>query len=63
MSAAQQAPKGVSVGDAMETRFAPVPIDANIGQAVDRLLATAILSRRHVREGGRVARDDILNAG
>jgi Zn-dependent protease len=41
MSAAQEALKGVSVGEAMETRFTPVSIDANLSQAVDALLATA----------------------
>ena len=41
MSAAQTTLKGVSVGEAMETRFTPVSIDASLGQAVDALLATA----------------------
>ena len=41
MSAAQTALNGVSVGEAMETRFTPVSIDASLGQAVDALLATA----------------------
>ena len=41
MSAAHESLKGVSVGEAMETRFTPVSIDANLGQAVDALLATA----------------------
>ena len=41
MSAAQTSLKGVSVGEAMETRFTPVSIDASLGQAVDALLSTA----------------------
>ena len=41
MSAAQQALKGLSVAEAMETRFTPISIDASLGQAVDALLATA----------------------
>ncbi len=41
MSAAQQALKGLTVADAMETRFTPISIDASLGQAVDALLATA----------------------
>ena len=41
MSAAQQALRGLTVGEAMETRFTPISIDATLGQAVDALLATA----------------------
>ena len=66
MSAAQQALKGVSVGDAMETRFTPVSIDANLGQAVDALLATAQHEFPVVdafgKPAGLLTRDDILTA-
>ena len=41
MSAAQQSLKGLTVGEAMETRFTPIPIEASLSQAVDALLATA----------------------
>jgi Zn-dependent protease/CBS domain-containing protein len=41
MSAAQQALKGLTVREAMETRFTPIPIEATLGQAVEALLATA----------------------
>jgi Zn-dependent protease/CBS domain-containing protein len=66
MSAAQQALKGVSIGDAMETRFTPVSIDANLGQAVDALLATAQSDFPVVDAFGKpvglLTREDILNA-
>jgi len=66
MSAAHEALKGLSVGEAMETRFTPVSIDASLSQAVDALLATA----QHefpVVDGfgkpvGLLTREDILNA-
>src|SRR5208337_4992697 len=41
MSVAHEALKGLTVGEAMETRFTPVAIDANLSAAVDALLATA----------------------
>jgi Zn-dependent protease/predicted transcriptional regulator len=41
MSAAQQALRGLRVGEAMETRFTPISIDATLDQAVDALLAAA----------------------
>ncbi len=41
ISTARQTLKGLSVAEAMETRFTPIPIDATLGQAVDALLATA----------------------
>ncbi len=66
MSAAQQALKGVSVGEAMETRFTPVSIDANLGQAVDALLATAQhefpVVDAFMKPVGLLTREDILGA-
>ncbi len=66
MSAAQQALKGVSVGEAMETRFTPVSIDANLGQAVDALLARAQHEFPVVDAFGKpvglLTREDILDA-
>ena len=57
---------GVSVGDAMETRFTPVSIDANLAQAVDALLATAQHEFPVVDAFGKpvglLTRDDILTA-
>jgi Zn-dependent protease len=66
MSAAHEALKGVSVGEAMETRFTPVSIDANLAQAVDALLATAQHEFPVVDAFGKpvglLTRDDILSA-
>jgi Zn-dependent protease len=66
MSAAQEALKGVTVGEAMETRFTPVSIDANLGQAVDALLATAQHEFPVVdsfgKPAGLLTREDILSA-
>jgi Zn-dependent protease/CBS domain-containing protein len=66
MSAAQEALKGVSVGEAMETRFTPVSIDASLSQAVDALLATAQHEFPVVDAFGKpvglLTREDILNA-
>jgi Zn-dependent protease/CBS domain-containing protein len=66
MSAAHEALKGVSVGEAMETRFTPVSIDATLGQAVDALLATAQHEFPVVdafkKPVGLLTREDILNA-
>jgi Zn-dependent protease len=66
MSAAKEALKGVSVGEAMETRFTPVSIDANLGQAVDALLATAQHEFPVVdalgKPAGLLTREDILSA-
>jgi CBS-domain-containing membrane protein len=66
MSAGQQALKGVSVGEAMETRFTPVSIDANLGQAVEALLATAQhefpVVDAFAKPVGLLTREDILSA-
>jgi Zn-dependent protease len=66
MSAAHESLKGVSVGEAMETRFTPVSIDANLGQAVDALLATAQHEFPVVDAFGKpvglLTREDILGA-
>ena len=66
MSAAQQALKGVTVGEAMETRFTPVAIDASLSQAVDALLATAQSEFPVVdafgKPAGLLTREDILSA-
>ena len=56
----------MSVGEAMETRFTPVSIDANLGQAVDALLATAQHEFPVVDAFGKpvglLTREDILSA-
>ncbi len=66
MSAAQQALRGLSVADAMETRFTPISIDASLGQAVDALLATAQHEFPVVdafrKPAGLLTREDILTA-
>jgi Zn-dependent protease/CBS domain-containing protein len=66
MSAAHEALKGVTVGEAMETRFTPVSIDASLAQAVDALLATAQHEFPVVdafgKPAGLLTRDDILSA-
>ena len=66
MSAARQALKGLSVGEAMETRFTPIPIEANLTQAVDALLATAQHEFPVVDAFGKpiglLTREDILSA-
>jgi len=66
MSAAHEALKGVSVGEAMETRFTPVSIDASLSQAVDALLATAQhefpVVDAFMKPVGLLTREDILNA-
>ncbi len=41
MSASHEALKGLTVGEAMETRFTPVAVDATLSQAVDALIAAA----------------------
>jgi CBS domain-containing protein len=41
MSAFSEAARGLTVGDAMETRFNAIPIDATLAEAIETLLATA----------------------
>jgi len=41
MSSLQEALTGLSVADAMETRFTAIPIEANLAQAVEALMSTA----------------------
>jgi len=41
MSAFNEVARGLSVGDAMETRFNAIPIGANLAAAIETLLATA----------------------
>ena len=66
MSAAHEALKGVTVGEAMETRFTPVSIEANLAQAVDALLATAQhefpVVDAFMKPVGLLTREDILDA-
>ena len=66
MSAAQQALKGVTVAEAMETRFTPISIDASLNQAVDALLATAQhefpVVDAFMKPIGLLTREDILTA-
>ena len=56
----------MSVGEAMERRFTPVSIDANLGQAVEALLATAQhefpVVDAFAKPVGPLTREDILNA-
>jgi Zn-dependent protease/CBS domain-containing protein len=66
MSASQQALKGLAVGEAMETRFTPIGIDATLSEAVDALLATAQHEFPVVdafkKPIGLLTREDILSA-
>ena len=66
MSGAQQALKGLSVAEAMETRFTPISIDANLAEAVDALLASAQHEFPMVdafkKPVGLLTREDILAA-
>src|ERR1700737_1670726 len=41
MTAFNEVARGLSVGDAMETRFNAIPIEANLAAAIETLLATA----------------------
>jgi Zn-dependent protease len=66
MSVAHEALRGLTVGEAMETRFTPVAIDANLSQAVDALLASAQHEFPVVdafrKPVGLLTREDILSA-
>ena len=66
MGAAQQALKGLTVREAMETRFTPIRIEATLGQAVDALLATAQnefpVVDAFAKPVGLLTREDILSA-
>jgi Zn-dependent protease/CBS domain-containing protein len=66
MSAAQQALRGLTVGEAMETRFTPISIDSSLSEAVDALLATAQHEFPVVdafrKPVGLLTRDDIVAA-
>lgn len=66
MSVAHEALKGLTVGEAMETRFNPVAIDASLSQAVDALIATAQHEFPVVdafkKPVGLLTREDILSA-
>src|SRR5271166_2560633 len=66
MSTAQQALKGVTVAEAMETRFTPISTDASLNQAVDALLATAQhefpVVDAFMKPIGLLTREDILTA-
>ncbi len=66
MSASEQALKGLAVGEAMETGFTPIAIDATLGQAVDALIATAQHEFPVVdafrKPVGLITREDILAA-
>ena len=41
MTAFNEAARALSVGDAMETRFNAIPVEANLGAAIETLLSTA----------------------
>lgn len=66
MTALDEAARGLCVGDAMETRFSAIPVEANLAAAIEALLATA----QHefpVVDGfgkpvGLLMREDILSA-
>jgi Zn-dependent protease/CBS domain-containing protein len=66
MSAFNEAARGLSVGDAMETRFNAIPIEANLGAAIETLLATAQHEFPVVDAFGKpvglLVREDILSA-
>jgi Zn-dependent protease/CBS domain-containing protein len=66
MSAFDEAARGLSVGDAMETRFNAIPIEASLGDAVEMLLAAAQHEFPVVDAFGKpvglLIREDILSA-
>jgi Zn-dependent protease/CBS domain-containing protein len=65
-TAFNEAARGLSVGDAMETRFNAIPVDANLAAAIETLLATAQHEFPVVDAGGKpvglLVREDILSA-
>jgi Zn-dependent protease/CBS domain-containing protein len=66
MSAFNEVARGLSVGDAMETRFNTIPIEANLAAAIETLLATAQHEFPVVDAFGKpvglIVREDILSA-
>jgi Zn-dependent protease len=66
MSAFNEVARGLSVGEAMETRFNTIPIEANLAAAIETLLATAQHEFPVVDAFGKpmglVVREDILSA-
>src|ERR1019366_7827556 len=66
MSAFNEAARGLSAGDAMETRFNTISIEANLAAAIETLLATAQQEFPVVDAFGKpmglVVREDILSA-
>lgn len=66
MSAFNEAARGLSVGDAMETRFNAIPVGANLAEAIETLLATAQHEFPVVDAFGKpvglLVREDILSA-
>jgi predicted transcriptional regulator len=66
MSAFNEAARGLSVGDAMETRFNAIPIEANLAEAIETLIAAAQHEFPVVdafeKPVGFVVREDILSA-
>jgi Zn-dependent protease/predicted transcriptional regulator len=66
MTAFNEAARGLSVGDAMETRFTAIPAEANLATAIETLLATAQHEFPVVDAFGKpvglLVREDILSA-
>jgi Zn-dependent protease len=66
MTAFNEAARGLSVADAMETRFNAIPYDANLAAAIDTLLATAQhefpVTDAFGKPIGLIAREDMLAA-
>jgi CBS domain-containing protein len=66
MSSLQEALRGMSVADAMETRFTAIPIEANLSQVVEALMSTAQQEFPVVdavsKPVGILTREDILSA-
>lgn len=66
MMAFSEAARGLTAGDAMETRFNTIPAEANLAQAVDMLLAAAQHEFPVVDGFGKpvgiLAREDLLSA-